>query len=54
MTQSHRRKTCSNRETRDRIGIDLLWPLRPGTWDEASFYSLIEVVHDPIARPRHR
>ena len=43
-----------NRETVDRIGVDGLWPLRPGGWDEDTFYSLVEVVHDLIARPRHR
>lgn len=28
------------------------WPLRPGTWDEPTFYALVEVVHDLVARPR--
>lgn len=43
-----------NRETFDRLGLDGLWPLRPGGWDEGIFYSLVEVVHDLVARPRHR
>ena len=43
-----------NRETVDRIGVDGLWPLRPGGWDEDVFYSLVEVVHDLVARPGHR
>jgi hypothetical protein len=43
-----------NRETVDRLGLDRLWPLRPGSWDEDTFHSLIEVVHDLVARPRHR
>jgi hypothetical protein len=29
-----------------------LWPLRPESWDEATFYGLIEVFHDLVARPR--
>lgn len=41
-------------ETRDRLGVSGLWPLQPGNWDEDLFYSLIEVVHDLVARPRHR
>lgn len=28
------------------------WPLRPGTWDEPTFYALVEIVHDLVARPR--
>jgi hypothetical protein len=41
-------------ETRDRLGVDGLWPLRAGIWDEDLFYSLVEVVHDLVARPRSR
>ena len=29
-----------------------LWPLQPETWDTDTFYSLIEVFHDLVARPR--
>jgi hypothetical protein len=31
-----------------------LWPLQPDTWDTEAFYSLVEVFHDLVARPRHR
>lgn len=31
-----------------------LWPLQPEAWDTDTFYSLIEVFHDLVARPRHR
>lgn len=30
------------------------WPLSPDQWDDDTFYSLIEVVHDLVARPRKR
>lgn len=29
-----------------------LWPLQPAQWDEDTFYGLIEVLHDLVARPR--
>ena len=29
-----------------------LWPLQPAEWDEDTFYGLIEVLHDLVARPR--
>lgn len=38
------------------LGIGKLWPLsesRP-SWDEDSFFGLIEVLHDLVARPRRR
>ncbi len=38
------------------LGIGKLWPLsesRPN-WDEDSFFGLIEVLHDLVARPRRR
>jgi hypothetical protein len=41
-------------ETEQRLGVGGLWPLRPGDWEPDTFYSLIEVVHDLVARPRHR
>jgi hypothetical protein len=41
-------------ELEKRLGIPDLWPLAPGRWDEATFYGLIEVYHDLVARPRVR
>lgn len=41
-------------EMKERLLVDGLWPLRYEDWDDDTFYSLIEVVHDLIARPRHR
>lgn len=38
----------------DRLGIAVAWPLRPEEWDEDTFYGLIEVFHDLVARPRER
>lgn len=37
-----------------RLGIPDLWPLTPKTWDEDTFYGLIEVFHDLVSRPRMR
>ncbi|MGW3361282.1 hypothetical protein ACWDFL_38960 [Streptomyces bungoensis] len=37
-----------------RLGIPGLWPLAPETWDEDTFYGLIEVFHDLVSRPRKR
>jgi hypothetical protein len=37
-----------------RLGIPDLWPLAPETWDEDTFYGLIEVFHDLVSRPRTR
>lgn len=37
-----------------RLGIPGLWPLAPATWDEDTFFGLIEVFHDLISRPRTR
>jgi hypothetical protein len=37
-----------------RLGIPGLWPLAPETWDEDTFYGLIEVLHDLVSRPRTR
>ncbi len=36
------------------LGIPHLWPLAPETWDEDTFYGLIEVFHDLVSRPRMR
>jgi hypothetical protein len=44
-------------ELRQRLGHPgpgRLWPLRPDTWDSDTFYSLIEIFHDLVARPRGR
>lgn len=35
-----------------RLDLPDLWPLRPDGWDEDTFYGLIEVFHDLVARPR--
>jgi len=43
-----------NSELAARLGVPGLWPLRPGTWDDETFYGLIEVFHDLVARPRER
>ncbi|MYV69622.1 hypothetical protein GT043_27505 [Streptomyces sp. SID2131] len=37
-----------------RLGIPGLWPLAPTSWDEDTFYGLIEVFHDLVSRPRLR
>ena len=34
------------------VGSHTLWPLQPEIWDTDIFYSLIEVFHDLVARPR--
>ncbi|MER5362833.1 hypothetical protein [Streptomyces sp. NPDC002785] len=38
----------------DRLGISGLWPLSWETWDEDTFYGIIEVFHDLVSRPRTR
>lgn len=37
-----------------RLGIPGLWPLAAATWDEDTFFGLIEVFHDLVSRPRTR
>jgi len=37
-----------------RLGVARLWPLEPHAWDEDTFCTLVEVVHDLVARPRMR
>ncbi|WP_346268732.1 hypothetical protein [Streptomyces sp. So13.3] len=37
-----------------RLGIAQLWPIKPESWDEDTFYGLIEVFHDLVSRPRMR
>lgn len=41
-------------ELEKRLGVAGLWPLRPGAWDDSTFYGLIEVFHDLVSRPRER
>lgn len=36
----------------ERLDVAELWPLRPDSWSEEIFYSLVEVFHDFVARPR--
>ena len=36
----------------DLLGPDDLWPLAPEAWDDDTFYGLVEVFHDLVARPR--
>ncbi len=36
------------------LGHRQLWPPQPETWDFDTFYGLIEVFHDLVARPRRR
>lgn len=38
----------------ERLDIPDLWPLRPSDWDEDTFFGLVEVFHDLVARPRSR
>jgi hypothetical protein len=38
----------------ERLGVPGLWPLRTDTWDEDTFFGLIEVFHDLAVRPRER
>ena len=38
----------------DRLGEAGLWRPRQESWDEVTFYSLVEVFHDLVARPRGR
>jgi len=35
-----------------RLGRPDLWPLQPENWDTDTFFGLIEVFHDLVARPR--
>jgi hypothetical protein len=41
-------------ELEKRLGIAGLWPLAPDSWDDSTFYGLIEVFHDLVSRPRER
>ncbi|XMN04664.1 hypothetical protein ACK8N7_00600 [Streptomyces griseobrunneus] len=44
----------ASRVIEHRLGIPGLWPLTPVTWDEDTFFGLIEVFHDFVSRPRTR
>jgi hypothetical protein len=41
-------------ELEKRLGVPGLWPFAPDEWDDDTFYGLIEVYHDLVARPRSR
>jgi hypothetical protein len=41
-------------ELEKRLGTAGLWPLAPDEWDDSTFYGLVEVYHDLVARPRER
>ena len=41
-------------EIRTRTGVPGLWPMRPNDWDDDLLLTMIEVVHDLVARPRER
>lgn len=42
-------------EIADRLGISELWKERArADWDDATFFSLVEVLHDLVERPRNR
>ena len=44
-------------EIRRRLGdpdLGRIWPLQPDAWGPETFYSLIEIFHDLVARPRSR
>lgn len=41
-------------ELQRRLGRPKLWPPQPETWDTDTFYGLVEVFHDLVARPRWR
>ncbi len=39
-------------ELAERLRVPDLWPFEPDTWSEGTYYGLIEVFHDLVARPR--
>jgi hypothetical protein len=43
-----------NQETWRRLGLQDVWPLRPGDWAREAFLDLVELVHDLVARPGRR
>lgn len=38
----------------ERLGSDRLWHTAAETWTDDEFFGMVEVVHDVVARPRHR
>ena len=46
--------TTLDAQIQRRLGLGGLWPMGAAGWDADTFYSLVEVVHDLLARPRHR
>jgi len=46
--------TDPSRVLAEHLEIGGLWPLEPDGWPEELFYSLVEVLHDLVARPQHR
>jgi hypothetical protein len=54
-SDSNDRDDVLAREIEKRIpGRGGMWPLKAWTWNQDTFYSLIEVFHDLVARPRAR
>ncbi|MEV5824802.1 HNH endonuclease signature motif containing protein [Spirillospora sp. NPDC052242] len=39
-------------EIERRIGVSNAWPLVPDSWDQDTFFGLMEVFHDLVSRPR--
>jgi hypothetical protein len=39
-------------ELAERLRVPDLWPLKPSAWSDDTYYGLIEVFHDLVARPR--
>jgi hypothetical protein len=46
--------TLLSREVAARLGTANTWSSSPDSWDDATLFSLIEVFHDLVARPRRR
>lgn len=38
----------------DRLGSERLWRSVPASWSDDDFFSMVEVIHDVVARPRRR
>ncbi|KAB2351059.1 HNH endonuclease [Actinomadura rudentiformis] len=41
-----------NSEIERRIGMRNAWPLDPNSWNEDTFFAIMEVFHDLVSRPR--
>ncbi|WP_433445603.1 hypothetical protein [Nonomuraea sp. CA-141351] len=39
-------------EIEERLGAPISWPLEPDSWDDDTFFGLVEVFHDLVSRPR--